>query len=170
MEVESPINIDKFFRIHWNRIKVLPFAVFESLRYRLRVFYGAKSFPSATMYYELFAIARITDPLMIEREASKIASTVGKLILSNRGVIRDIHAMGARPLPKIMSKEQERHFQGYHFVMGFDASAKVQSQLLRTLRSDPRILRANIIKRDLSKSLNPLLTIQAADRAVNMGQ
>ncbi|MCH0629148.1 30S ribosomal protein S6 [Kocuria palustris] len=122
------------------------------------------------MYYELFAIARITDPLMIEREASKIASTVGKLILSNRGVIRDIHAMGARPLPKIISKEQERHFQGYHFVMGFDSSAKVQSQLLRTLRSDPRILRANIIKRDLSKSLNPLLTIQAADRAVNMGQ
>lgn len=122
------------------------------------------------MYYELFAIARITDPRVIEREASKIATTVGKLILSNRGVIRDIHAIGQRPLPKIMTKEQERHFQGFQFLMGFDCSSKVQTQLLRTLRSDPRILRANIIKRDLAHNLNPMLSIAAAELAINMGK
>ena len=107
------------------------------------------------MYYELFAIARITDPLPVTKEATKIASTVGKLILNNRGIIRDITSLGAKPLPKIISKEQERHFQGYHFLMGFDSSSKVQAQLLRTLRKDPRILRASIIKHDLRKSWNP---------------
>lgn len=115
-----------------------------------------RTFPKLfSMYYELFAIARITDPLHVTKEATKIASTVGKLILNNRGIIRDITSLGAKPLPKIISKEQERHFQGYHFLMGFDSSSKVQAQLLRTLRKDPRILRASIIKHDLRKSLNP---------------
>lgn len=106
------------------------------------------------MHYELFAIARITDPAKTSQEATKIASTIGKMILNNRGVIREITSMGARPLPKIMSKEQERHFQGYHFLMNFDVLSKVQAQLLRTLRSDPRILRANILKHDMTKTLN----------------
>ena len=114
------------------------------------------------MYYELFAIARITDPVKTSKEAVKIASTIGKLILNNRGVIRDITSLGARPLPKIMSKEQERHFQGYHFLMGFDVSANVQAQLLRTLRSDPRILTANIMKHDMTKKLNTGTSVQQA--------
>lgn len=118
------------------------------------------------MYYELFAIARITDPVKTSKEAIKIVSTIGKLILNNRGVIRDITSLGARPLPKIMSKEQERHFQGHHFLMGFDVSANVQAQLLRTLRNDPRILRANIMKQDMSKKLSPGTSIQQALNAV----
>lgn len=112
------------------------------------------------MYYELFAIARISDPLLASKEASKIASTVGKLILNNRGVIRDITSLGPKPLPKIMSKEQERHFQGYHFIMGFDSSPAVQHELLRTLRRDPRILRSTIIKNDMNKKLNVGTTFQ----------
>jgi len=118
------------------------------------------------MYYELFAIARISDPVKTSKEAMKIASTIGKLILNNRGVIRDITSLGAKPLPKIISKEQERHFQGYHFLMGFDVSANVQSQLLRTLRNDPRILRANIVKRDMSGKLNVGSSIQQALNAI----
>ncbi|CAK9435301.1 mitochondrial 37S ribosomal protein bS6m [Lodderomyces beijingensis] len=116
------------------------------------------------MYYELFAIARITDPLHVTKEATKIASTVGKLILNNRGVIRDITSLGARPLPKIVSREQERHFQGYNFIIGFDSSSNVQAQLLRTLRKDPRILRASMKKHDLTKSLNPGTSLEQALR------
>lgn len=112
------------------------------------------------MYYELFAIARITDPVLANKEATKIASTVGKLILANRGVIREITSLGPKPLPKIISKEQERHFQGYHFIMGFDSSAAVQQQLLRTLRKDPRILRSSIIKNDMNKKLDVGTTFQ----------
>ncbi|ODV81584.1 mitochondrial ribosomal protein [Suhomyces tanzawaensis NRRL Y-17324] len=118
------------------------------------------------MYYELFAIARIADPVHTSKEAVKIVSTIGKLILNNRGVIRDITSLGARPLPKIMSKEQEKHFQGYHFLMGFDVSSNVQAQLLRTLRSDPRILRANILKQPMTKSLNVGSSVQQALNAV----
>ena len=38
--------------------------------------------------------------------------------------------------------------------MGFDVSSNVQQELLRTLRRDPRVLRANIIKEDMSRKLN----------------
>ncbi|ODV67426.1 ribosomal protein S6 [Hyphopichia burtonii NRRL Y-1933] len=114
------------------------------------------------MYYELFAISRITDPLRSNREVKNIATTVGRLILNNRGVIREITNLGPRPLPKIMSKEQERHFQGYHFLMGFDASATVQHELLRTIRKDPRILRASIIKNEMGKKINIPNSIERA--------
>ncbi|EGV63458.1 mitochondrial ribosomal small subunit component [Yamadazyma tenuis] len=107
------------------------------------------------MYYELMAVARITDGINKHKEAMKIASTVGKLILNNRGVIRDITSMGPKFLPKIISKNQERHFEGYHFLMGFDVSSTVQQELLRTLRKDPRVLRASIIKRNTHRNLNP---------------
>ncbi|EMG46294.1 MRP17 37S ribosomal protein MRP17 [Candida maltosa Xu316] len=117
------------------------------------------------MYYELFAIARVSDPLNVAKEAKKIASTVGKLILNNRGVIRDITSLGAKPLPEIISKEQERHFQGYSFIMGFDCSSRVQEQLLRTLRGDPRILRSSIMKHDLKKTFNPGSSIEQALQA-----
>lgn len=119
------------------------------------------------MYYELFAIARISDPLMANKEATKIASTVGKLILNNRGVIRDITSLGPKPLPKIISKDQERHFQGYQFMMGFDTSSAVQQELLRTIRRDPRILRSSIIKNDMSKKLNIATTFQRVFDKVN---
>ncbi|EGW31939.1 mitochondrial ribosomal protein [Spathaspora passalidarum NRRL Y-27907] len=114
------------------------------------------------MYYELFAIARITDPINKSRDAKRIATTVGRLILANRGVVRDIISIGDRPLPKIISKDHERHFQGYQFTMGFDCSSNVQEQLLRTLRQDPRILRANIMKHDLKSKLNPGNSMQQA--------
>lgn len=106
------------------------------------------------MYYELFAITRIHDPVAMNKEATKVASTVGKLILNNRGLVRNITSLGPRPLPKIMTKDREQHFQGYHFVMGFDSSSAVQQELFRTLRRDPRILRCSIIKVDLAKKLN----------------
>lgn len=119
------------------------------------------------MYYELFAIARITDPLKTSKEAVKIASTVGKMILNNRGVIRDITSLGPRALPKIMTKEQEKYFQGYHFLMSFDVSLSVQQHLLRTLRNDPRILRANIMKHDMRSKLNVGNSFKQAAEALN---
>lgn len=106
------------------------------------------------MLYELFAVARINDPLHVNKEAANIAHTIGKLILNNRGVVRSITSLGPKPLPKVLSKDQERHFQGYHFVMSFDSSAAVQAELLRTMRRDPRILRTLVVKNDLSTLLN----------------
>ncbi|RLV90817.1 37S ribosomal protein MRP17 mitochondrial [Spathaspora sp. JA1] len=114
------------------------------------------------MYYELFAIARIVDPVNKNRDAKRIATTVGRLILANRGIIRDITSIGDRPLPRILTKDQERHYQGFQFTIGFDCSSNVQVQLLRTLRQDPRILRANIIKHDTHGKFNPGTSMQQA--------
>lgn len=118
------------------------------------------------MFYELMAISRVSDPLKANKEAVKIVSTIGKLILTNRGVIRNITNMGLKNLPKLIKKEQEKHFQGYHFMMGFDCSTKVQQELLRTLRRDPRILRANVTRNDMTDKLNSGTSFERAFQSV----
>jgi small subunit ribosomal protein S6 len=98
------------------------------------------------MLYELVATARISDTLRHTLEAREVASTIGRLIIQNRGVVRKIQGLGKEELPKILSKDQERHFQGHRFLMLFDSSTAVQSEILRTLKSDPRVLRSLIVK------------------------
>lgn len=113
------------------------------------------------------AIARISDPLKTNKETVKIVSTLGRLILANRGVIRNITNMGPKNLPKLVRKDQERHFQGYHFMMSFDCSSKVQQELLRTLQRDPRVLRANIVKNDMNKGLNQGTSFERAYQSIS---
>ncbi|QPG72992.1 mitochondrial ribosomal small subunit component [Brettanomyces nanus] len=107
------------------------------------------------MLYELVAIARISDPLALHTEAKELASTIGKLVIQNKGVVREIVSLGAKPLPKIMKKANERHFQGSHFLMLFDSSSAVQREILRSLKNDPRVIRANVIKVDDSTDMSP---------------
>ncbi|CEP24180.1 37S ribosomal protein MRP17, mitochondrial AltName: Full=YmS16 [Cyberlindnera jadinii] len=99
-----------------------------------------------TMLYELIAIARVTNPSSAAVEAKEVASTIGRLIIQNRGVVRQIKSLGLQHLPKIMTKDQEHHFQGEKFLMLFDSSTSVQSEILRTLRADPRVIRSMILK------------------------
>ncbi len=84
-----------------------------------------------------------------------MASTIGKLVIKNNGVVREIVSLGAKPLPKLMKKANERHFQGSHFLMLFDSSSAVQREILRSLKNDPRVIRSNLIRVDNSKTLNP---------------
>ncbi|CDO95960.1 unnamed protein product [Kluyveromyces dobzhanskii CBS 2104] len=106
------------------------------------------------MLYELVSIVRVSNPLAANAEAKELATTIGKLIIQNRGVVRKIVPMGNKLLPKIIKKDQEQHFQGYHFLMLFDSSAPVQSEILRTLKKDPRVIRSNIIKLNMHKKLD----------------
>ncbi|KAG0662984.1 mitochondrial ribosomal small subunit component [Maudiozyma exigua] len=105
------------------------------------------------MLYELVGIVRTLNRTSQSTEAKELLTTIGKLILNNRGVIRKIVPMGQRQLPKIMKKDQEQHINGYHFLMLFDSSASVQSEILRTLKKDPRVIRSSIVKVDLEKRL-----------------
>ncbi|CCE64173.1 hypothetical protein TPHA_0G03330 [Tetrapisispora phaffii CBS 4417] len=114
------------------------------------------------MLYELVSIVRVVNPMTANREAKDLATTIGKLIINNRGVLRRIIPMGTRFLPKIMKTDQDRHFQGYHFMMLFDSSAAVQSEILRTLRNDPRVIRSSIVKVDTSKNLDVSSSIERA--------
>lgn len=96
----------------------------------------------------------MNNPLVANSEAKELATTIGKLIIQNRGVVRKIVPMGNKALPKIIKKDQEQHFQGYHFLMLFDASGPVQSEILRTLKKDPRVIRSNIVKVHTKKQLD----------------
>lgn len=93
----------------------------------------------------------------------RVATTLGRLIIQNRGVVRKIQSMGNETLPKIMRKDQERHFQGHRFLMLFDSSAPVQSEILRTLKADPRIIRSYMQKVS-DKNLDPGSSLDRAGR------
>ncbi|SCU92185.1 LAFA_0F08614g1_1 [Lachancea sp. 'fantastica'] len=114
------------------------------------------------MLYELVSVVRVVNPLAANAEAKELATTIGKLIIQNRGVVRRILPIGNKLLPKITKKDQEQHFQGYHFLMLFDASAPVQSEILRTLKKDPRVIRSSIVKMDTSKQLDVASSIERA--------
>ncbi|CAR26082.1 hypothetical protein ZYGR_0E00610 [Zygosaccharomyces rouxii] len=114
------------------------------------------------MLYELVGIVRVMNPLAANAEAKDLATTIGKLVIQNRGVVRKIVPMGNKLLPKIMKKDQEKHFQGYHFLMMFDSSASVQSEILRTLKNDPRVIRSSIAKMNTAKQLDVASSIERA--------
>ena len=114
------------------------------------------------MLYELVGIVRTLDRVKPAQETKELLSTTGKIILNNRGVIRKIIPMGQRQLPYIMKREQKQYINGYHFLMLFDASAAVQSEILRTLRKDPRVIRCSIVKVSMDKSLNTPTSLHRA--------
>lgn len=122
------------------------------------------------MLYELLAIARTRVSIAnrnVHEDAKAVASTVGKLIIENRGVVRRIVAIGPKHLPKFMKKGQEKHFQGNYFTMLFDVSPSAQNELSRILKNDPRVIRSVIYKVDTSKKLNAKISIDAANEAVS---
>ncbi|AWU73699.1 ribosomal protein S6 [Pichia kudriavzevii] len=107
------------------------------------------------MLYELVAIARVAHPSAAHADAKALASTIGKLVINNKGVVREVVSLGCRPLPKIMSKAGEKHFQGSHFLMLFDSSGAVQREIIRSLKNDPRVIRVNLLRVEDKVNLNP---------------
>ncbi|GMM45508.1 mitochondrial 37S ribosomal protein YmS16 [Pichia kluyveri] len=119
------------------------------------------------MLYELVAIARVNNPNFVHAEAKALSSTIGKLVINNKGVVREIVSLGCRPLPKIMTKAGERHFQGSHFLMLFDSSSAVQREILRSLKNDPRVIRSNLVRVDDTNDLNPGSSYSRAANALS---
>ncbi|KAI9159022.1 NADH dehydrogenase-like protein [Paramyrothecium foliicola] len=77
---------------------------------------------------------------------SRIASTVGTLVLRNGGVIRGLNNWGVFSLAKPVSVHQMRHTHGHYFVMRYDSSTKVHETLRSTLSLEPRMIRAAHVK------------------------
>ncbi|GMM32797.1 mitochondrial 37S ribosomal protein YmS16 [Saccharomycopsis crataegensis] len=118
------------------------------------------------MLYELLAIARTQTHIhskAVHEDAKAVSNTLGKLIINNRGIVRRVVSLGPRYLPKLIKKDQQRHFQGSYFTMLFDASPVTQRELGKILKSDPRIIRSYIYKVPTDKNLNAKLSIDQAN-------
>jgi small subunit ribosomal protein S6 len=76
----------------------------------------------------------------------RIAKTAGTIILSQKGVVRGYSNWGTFLLPKPAKKLQSTHHYGHHFIMRFDASARAQHALRRTMSLDPRLIRYSVVK------------------------
>ncbi|KND90874.1 37S ribosomal protein MRP17, mitochondrial [Tolypocladium ophioglossoides CBS 100239] len=81
-----------------------------------------------------------------QNRSSRIAQTVGSLVLKNGGVVRGLANWGVFSLPKPVSVHQMKHTHGHYFVMRYDASTKVHHDLRNTLRLEPRMIRSAHVK------------------------
>lgn len=68
------------------------------------------------------------------------------MVLRQGGVIRDIRNWGVYMLPRPLSRAQQRHTRGHHFVMRFDASSRAQEMVREKLRLDVRVIRTACVK------------------------
>ncbi|EDU48861.1 RpsF Ribosomal protein S6 [Pyrenophora tritici-repentis] len=94
------------------------------------------------MLYEMIGVVR---PGRLS-EVKEIAKTAGKIVLDQQGVVRGVSNWGTFLLPKPAKKLQSTHHYGHHFIMRFDASARAQHALRRTMSLDPRLIRYSIVK------------------------
>jgi small subunit ribosomal protein S6 len=112
-----------------------------------------------TMLYEMIGVVRpgrlseVKEYLSLPRPphahsntSTRIAKTAGTIILSSSGVVRGYSNWGTFLLPKPAKKLQSTHHYGHHFIMRFDASAKAQHALRRTMSLDPRLIRYSVVK------------------------
>jgi len=79
-------------------------------------------------------------------EVREIAKTAGTIILRSSGVVRGFTNWGTFLLPKPAKKLQTTHQYGHHFIMRFDASARAQHTLRKTMGLDPRLIRYSVVK------------------------
>lgn len=61
-------------------------------------------------------------------------------------MIRDIANWGVFHLPRAVSLNQTRYTKGHYFVMRYDAGISAHQAVIRTLRVDPRVIRAGGVK------------------------
>ncbi|KAG5979380.1 hypothetical protein E4U55_005234 [Claviceps digitariae] len=94
------------------------------------------------MLYELIGIAR---PGNI-KEVKDLVTVVGKIVLSQGGVVRGITNWGVFSLPKPVNAHEKKQTHGHYFVMRYDSSVKVHEEVRNTLRLEPRMIRAAHVK------------------------
>ncbi|KAK9453645.1 hypothetical protein V1511DRAFT_504099 [Dipodascopsis uninucleata] len=104
------------------------------------------------MLYELVGIARVNSM----REVRDIVRTMGLVIIRTGGVVRRMDWLGEQYLPSVIGKHQQLHIAGHHFSILFDSSPKVQNDVYKLLKIDPRMLRVSMFNagkslKDLSK-------------------
>lgn len=61
-------------------------------------------------------------------------------------MIRSLSNWGVFALPRAVSRNQMRHYNGHYFVMRYDASVRTQEQVRQTLGLDPRVVRSTSVK------------------------
>lgn len=79
-------------------------------------------------------------------QAFSIARSTGSHILQNTGTIRSLTNMGIFDLPRPTVKHQTQHHKGHYFVLTFDSSAAVQTEIRRQLSLNPHMIRFSVVK------------------------
>lgn len=106
------------------------------------------------MLYELMGIVRSTTRASTGIDVREVLYETGKLIVNNRGVIRNISLVGLEQISTVIQKDQKNHYRGFRFVLLFDASSAVQSEIMRALKRDPKVLRTSVIRINTQKNLD----------------
>lgn len=61
-------------------------------------------------------------------------------------MIRSLDNWGIFPLPRAISRNQQRHHNGHYFVMRYDASTQTQRDVMKAVMLDVRVIRSTSVK------------------------
>lgn len=78
--------------------------------------------------------------------AKEISATMGRLVISNGGVVTEMQYWGAHQLPYAVRKYGHTHKEGHYVLERFWTSPAVQSEMKKFLDGDSRVLRGTIIR------------------------
>jgi small subunit ribosomal protein S6 len=68
-------------------------------------------------------------------------------VIQNAGVVRGITNWGPFSLPRMgVRANQATHSVGHYFVIRFDSSPKVQDDIRKMMKIDPRVIRCGLVK------------------------
>ncbi|CAE1260655.1 RP-S6 [Acanthosepion pharaonis] len=79
-------------------------------------------------------------------------------ILQRQGIIRSLENMGHKPLPNRIKKYGEYHLKGRYFLVNYESSASIQSDIKEYLHRDIDVLAPNIILRKEEETYSPEFT------------
>lgn len=79
-------------------------------------------------------------------------------ILERQGIIRSLENMGHKPLPNRIRKYGEHHLKGRYFLVNYESSAGIQSDIKEYLHRDIDVLAPNIILRKEEETYSPEFT------------
>ncbi|CAG8499886.1 11642_t:CDS:2 [Paraglomus brasilianum] len=81
-----------------------------------------------------------------EANLKDLVRTSAKYVLNNGGAVRGFSSWGTLALPTRTRRHQEYHTEGYYWLMHFDTNPIIVQALQKKFKTDPRVIRGNIIK------------------------
>ncbi|KAJ1915883.1 hypothetical protein IWQ60_008296 [Tieghemiomyces parasiticus] len=95
--------------------------------------------------YELLCISSRNIATANARDLVKMSALT---VLDRGGVVRGFTNFGIRVLPHRIKRHQQYFEEGRYWLMHFDCNPLVLTELTKSLRLDPRVLRHNVLKLD----------------------
>ncbi|PVU97232.1 hypothetical protein BB559_002109 [Furculomyces boomerangus] len=113
----------------------------------------------------LYEVVNISKTKLHTRVFADLLKISAKTILDNGGAVKGfVPLCFDRKLPYRMRKNKEWHTDGSYWIMHFYSNPAVANLFINQLKSDPRIIRTNMVK--IGEKLDDFIELQSTLRRV----